>query len=58
MKQNFLDFYKRMADEMSRKHGEAQTSTEAERYAKEVATYLKLANDIEVSLEKEAAKNA
>lgn len=58
MKQNFLEFYKRMADEMSVKHGEATNAKDAERYAAEVTTYLKLAHDIEQSLAKEAAKNA
>lgn len=58
MKQNFLDFYNRMADEMSRKHGEAQTSKEAEHYAGEVQTYLKLASQVEQSIAKEQAKNA
>lgn len=58
MKQNFLDFYNRMADEMSRKHGEAQTSKEAEHYAGEVQRYLKAAHDIEQSIAREAAKNA
>lgn len=53
MKQNYIDFYKRMASEMQEKFDKAQTAHDAEIFAREVKQYTNMANEMIASMAKD-----
>lgn len=53
MKQNFVDFYNRMAAEMQSKLDSAETNVVANHFAKERDMYLDMAKDVTASMAKD-----